>query len=198
MRLQPSINLLSRQIEMLHSPPFHLPRDKRFQQRPQHGELLHNTGIRQRLDRAEDQLNPRVQLAIFQTIKGLAEHQVTRDIESGIVHPILDIHRRFIHPGNLAPQLANQSINIPSNQPLLFSQSPFRERMRKEPSLPCMHAIIDRTDEMVDTIRRREVVATVFGETASWSCAVDIAEGLGGVEREFVGGDPYDGAVAFM
>lgn len=61
-----------------------------------------------------------------------------------------------------------------------------------------MHGIIDRADEMVDTICWREIVAPIFGETASRSCAVDISECLCCVEREFVGGDADDGSVVFM
>lgn len=61
-----------------------------------------------------------------------------------------------------------------------------------------MHGIIDRAYEMVHAIRWREVMAPVFGETASRSCAVDIAEGLGCVEREFVGGYADDGSVVFV
>jgi hypothetical protein len=58
--------------------------------------------------------------------------------------------------------------------------------------------IIDRTDQMIDPVRRGYIVAPILGEATSRSGAVDIAKGLWCIEGEFIGSNAEDGTVLLV
>lgn len=58
--------------------------------------------------------------------------------------------------------------------------------------------MIDRTDQMIDTIRRGDIVAPILGEATPRSGAIDIAKGLCRIEDQLIGSKAQDGTVLFV
>lgn len=127
-RFQASVDLLRTEIKVFLANALDFSRKEQVQEALEHGELIHYSNIGKSLHRAEDQLNPRVKLAVLQAVEGLAEHQVTGDVKSGEVHPTLDIDDGYPLP-NLRPQFGDQGIDIPCDKAFLISQSLLREGM---------------------------------------------------------------------
>lgn len=58
--------------------------------------------------------------------------------------------------------------------------------------------MIDRTDQMIDTIRRGYIVAPVLGKATARSGTVDIAKGLCCIEGQLIGSKSQDGTVLLV
>lgn len=58
--------------------------------------------------------------------------------------------------------------------------------------------MIDRTDQMINTIRRGYIVAPILGEATTRSGAVDIVKCLCCIEGQLIGSKAQDGTVLFV
>lgn len=58
--------------------------------------------------------------------------------------------------------------------------------------------MVDRTDQMIDTIRRGYVVAPILGKATTRSGAVDIAKGLCRIEGQLIGSKTQDGTILLV